>query len=78
MHGTALRICQHVHLCVLPCSLLEFYDFPPRLGHTIDAHACWHLATVPLYAMFYDLLHREEAHLRKEEAQALSMRAHEE
>ena len=47
---------------VLPSFLLEVHDFPPVFGHTIDAHACWHICTVPLYAGFYEFLRREEAH----------------
>ncbi len=34
---------------------LELLDFPP-LGRALDAHALWHLATVPLAVMWYDFL----------------------
>jgi hypothetical protein len=34
---------------------LELIDFPP-FGRAIDAHALWHLATVPLAVMWYDFL----------------------
>ncbi|KFM27229.1 Post-GPI attachment to proteins factor 3 [Auxenochlorella protothecoides] len=34
-------------------SLLEVLDFPPLLWHTLDAHAVWHLATIPLWALWY-------------------------
>jgi post-GPI attachment to proteins factor 3 len=34
---------------------LELIDFPP-LGRVLDAHALWHLATVPLAVMWYDFL----------------------
>ena len=34
---------------------LELIDFPP-LGRALDAHALWHLATVPLAVMWYDFL----------------------
>ncbi|KAH9057074.1 Per1-like protein [Lactarius deliciosus] len=34
---------------------LELLDFPP-LGRVLDAHALWHLATVPLAVMWYDFL----------------------
>lgn len=47
-------------LGVAPCFLLELVDFPPILHHTVDAHACWHGCTVPLYAAFYEFLRREE------------------
>lgn len=34
---------------------LELIDFAP-LGRVFDAHALWHLATVPLAVMWYDFL----------------------
>lgn len=34
---------------------LELFDFPPIL-HTLDAHALWHLATVPIARYWYDFL----------------------
>ncbi|KAI0303347.1 Per1-like protein [Multifurca ochricompacta] len=34
---------------------LELFDFPPW-GRVLDAHALWHLATVPLAVMWYDFL----------------------
>jgi post-GPI attachment to proteins factor 3 len=34
---------------------LELFDFPPW-GRIIDAHALWHLATVPIAFFWYDLL----------------------
>ncbi|KAI9433921.1 Per1-like protein [Lactarius indigo] len=39
----------------LPATALELLDFPP-LGRVLDAHALWHLATVPLAVMWYDFL----------------------
>lgn len=33
--------------------LLELLDFPPVFW-TFDAHALWHLATVPLTILFYE------------------------
>jgi hypothetical protein len=30
-------------------------DFPPW-GRVVDAHALWHLATVPIAVMWYDFL----------------------
>lgn len=35
--------------------LLELLDFPPIL-RVLDAHALWHLATVPITKMWYDWL----------------------
>jgi hypothetical protein len=37
--------------------LLELLDFPPVLG-LLDAHACWHAATVPLTVLFYRFVER--------------------
>lgn len=34
---------------------LELFDFPPWY-RTIDAHALWHLATVPIVPLWYDFL----------------------
>lgn len=36
-------------------SALELFDFPPWFG-VIDAHALWHLATVPVAIMWYDFI----------------------
>lgn len=36
-------------------SALELFDFPPW-GRVLDAHALWHLATVPLAVLWYDFL----------------------
>jgi hypothetical protein len=40
-------------LLVNACMLLEVLDFPPLLHASLDAHALWHLATVPLVYFFY-------------------------
>ena len=34
------------------CMALEVLDFPPLLGHTLDAHSLWHAATAPLVYLF--------------------------
>ena len=34
---------------------LELFDFPPW-GRIIDAHALWHLSTVPIALKWYDFL----------------------
>ncbi|XP_049777426.1 post-GPI attachment to proteins factor 3 [Schistocerca cancellata] len=44
--------------------LLEIADFPPLLW-TLDAHALWHLATVPLPILFYRFLIEDCRHMRK-------------
>ena len=38
--------------------LLEVLDFPPLLD-TLDAHALWHLATIPLTFLFYEFVARD-------------------
>lgn len=38
--------------------LLEVLDFPPLLD-TVDAHALWHLATIPLTFLFYEFVARD-------------------
>lgn len=37
---------------ILVVASLEIFDFPPLLW-TFDAHALWHLATVPLQILIY-------------------------
>lgn len=34
-------------------SLLEVLDFPPLTPLELDAHALWHLATIPLWRLWY-------------------------
>lgn len=36
-------------------TLLEVFDFPPWY-RVIDAHSLWHLATVPIASLWYDML----------------------
>jgi hypothetical protein len=50
----ALRPALFVLLTTLATSL-ELFDFPPW-RRTIDAHALWHLATVPIVPLWYDFL----------------------
>ncbi|XP_030387202.1 post-GPI attachment to proteins factor 3 [Scaptodrosophila lebanonensis] len=44
---------------------LELLDFPPILW-IIDAHALWHLATVPIMPLYYDFIIEDCQTLRKE------------
>ena len=44
-----------VVLLTTAATALELIDFSP-LGRVLDAHALWHLATVPLAVMWYDFL----------------------
>jgi len=39
-------------------ALLEVFDFPP-LGGLLDAHACWHAATVPLTFLWWRFLRED-------------------
>lgn len=38
---------------VYPMTLLEFFDFPP-LFNLLDAHALWHLSTIPFSFVMYE------------------------
>ncbi|KAK0560775.1 hypothetical protein OC844_003553 [Tilletia horrida] len=54
----ARRQLQHILLLLLGAMSFEIFDFPPFV-RAIDAHALWHLATVPLVRMWYDWLIRD-------------------
>ncbi|KAL9939965.1 hypothetical protein V8E36_000670 [Tilletia maclaganii] len=54
----ARRDLQRILLLLLAAMSLEIFDFPP-LFRTLDAHALWHAATVPLVRMWYDWLIRD-------------------
>ncbi|KDN39237.1 Per1-domain-containing protein [Tilletiaria anomala UBC 951] len=49
------RMLQMLLLGTVAATLLELLDFPP-LWRFVDAHALWHLATVPLTYAWYDWL----------------------
>lgn len=42
-------------LLTTAATALELFDFPP-LGRVLDAHALWHLSTVPIAKFWYDFL----------------------
>jgi len=42
-------------ICMFAAPALELFDFPP-LWRTLDAHALWHLVTVPLTLAWYQWL----------------------
>lgn len=48
----------HVHKCIVVVlllqglSLLELLDFPP-LFWVLDAHAIWHVSTIPVHVLFF-------------------------
>jgi len=52
--GFALQPALFVLLTTL-ATTLELFDFPPWY-RTVDAHALWHLATVPIVPLWYDFL----------------------
>ncbi|EDX05897.1 GD10418 [Drosophila simulans] len=62
------RILRFYILMALAMSL-ELLDFPPILW-ILDAHALWHLATIPLASLYYDFMIEDCRTLRKEKAAA--------
>lgn len=46
------RKCVAVALLLQGLALLELLDFPP-LFWVLDAHAIWHLSTVPVHVLFF-------------------------
>lgn len=44
--------CAAVVLLLQALALLELLDFPPLLW-VLDAHALWHIGTIPLNILFY-------------------------
>eukprot|EP01025_Chloroclados_australasicus_P026479 TRINITY_DN26338_c0_g1_i9.p2 TRINITY_DN26338_c0_g1~~TRINITY_DN26338_c0_g1_i9.p2 ORF type:complete len:254 (-),score=18.33 TRINITY_DN26338_c0_g1_i9:251-1012(-) len=46
--------------------LLEILDFPPLQGY-LDAHALWHLVTIPLIALFYRFVYIDIQFMVKKE-----------
>ncbi|EHB12028.1 Post-GPI attachment to proteins factor 3 [Heterocephalus glaber] len=46
-------------------SLLELLDFPP-LFWVLDAHAIWHISTIPLHVLFFSFLEDDSLYLLRE------------
>jgi hypothetical protein len=46
---------------------LELLDFPP-LARALDAHALWHLATIPLGLAWWDFMIRDVGVVERGEA----------
>ena len=63
-HAVIFKKQNHAKLCMLVwallsmASMLELFDFPP-LFWIFDAHALWHLATVPMTFVWYQFLIRD-------------------
>ena len=53
--GKHYRKAMIVGFAFILAGLLEVFDFPPMFG-LIDAHALWHLATIPITKVWYDFL----------------------
>lgn len=47
-----VRKCMAVVLLLQGLSLLELLDFPP-LFWVLDAHAIWHISTIPVHVLFF-------------------------
>lgn len=47
-----VRKCLVVVLLLQGLSLLELLDFPPFFW-VLDAHAIWHISTIPVHALFF-------------------------
>ncbi|XP_006832621.1 PREDICTED: post-GPI attachment to proteins factor 3 isoform X2 [Chrysochloris asiatica] len=61
----------HVHKCMVvvlllqALALLELLDFPP-LFWVLDAHAIWHISTIPVHVLFFSFLEDDSLYLLKE------------
>ncbi|NXX99529.1 PGAP3 factor, partial [Centropus bengalensis] len=56
--------CAAVVLLLQALALLELLDFPP-LFWVLDAHALWHIGTIPLNVLFYSFLMDDSLYLLK-------------
>ncbi|XP_058903435.1 post-GPI attachment to proteins factor 3 isoform X2 [Kogia breviceps] len=60
-----VRKCIVVVLLLQGLSLLELLDFPP-LFWVLDAHAIWHVSTIPVHVLFFSFLEDDSLYLLKE------------
>nr|XP_008517098.1 PREDICTED: post-GPI attachment to proteins factor 3 isoform X2 [Equus przewalskii] len=60
-----VRKCMVVVLLLQGLSLLELLDFPP-LFWVLDAHAIWHISTIPVHVLFFSYLEDDSLYLLKE------------
>ncbi|XP_045382339.1 post-GPI attachment to proteins factor 3 [Lemur catta] len=60
-----VRKCVAVVLLLQGLSLLELLDFPP-LFWVLDAHAIWHISTIPVHVLFFSFLEDDSLYLLKE------------
>ncbi|XP_057392764.1 post-GPI attachment to proteins factor 3 isoform X3 [Balaenoptera acutorostrata] len=60
-----VRKCIVVVLLLQGLSLLELLDFPP-LFWVLDAHAIWHISTIPVHVLFFSFLEDDSLYLLKE------------
>uniref|UniRef100_G1PRA1 Post-GPI attachment to proteins factor 3 n=1 Tax=Myotis lucifugus TaxID=59463 RepID=G1PRA1_MYOLU len=60
-----VRKCMVVVLLLQGLSLLELLDFPP-LFWVLDAHAIWHISTIPVHVLFFSFLEEDSLYLLKE------------
>nr|XP_004463082.1 post-GPI attachment to proteins factor 3 isoform X2 [Dasypus novemcinctus] len=60
-----VRKCMVVVVLLQGLSLLELLDFPP-LFWVLDAHAIWHISTIPVHVLFFSFLEDDSLYLLKE------------
>uniref|UniRef100_A0A8C4WTY8 Post-GPI attachment to proteins factor 3 n=3 Tax=Gopherus evgoodei TaxID=1825980 RepID=A0A8C4WTY8_9SAUR len=67
-----VRKCVVVVLLLQGLALLELLDFPPLLW-TFDAHAIWHISTIPVNVLFYSFLRDDSLYLLKANSDILKI-----